>query len=305
MNRRRLCHPFQILSILALSAVVGCGGGTGATGFAARDSAGIRVVENGTPATGVRAWHVSSDPEVDIGVLEGAPEYQLFRVFSAVRLSNGHIVVANSGTRELRFYDTAGRYLRSAGRQGDGPGEFRSLGRILRLAGDTLVVYDSNLRRLTWFSEDGALLRSAAVGGGDAGTIPIVSGAFGDGSMLASAAVVFRPGANPHGVSRDSTRYFRLAADGTLSDTLGSFLTAERYVGGDEQVFYVTSLPFGLTPASATADDGFYYGTGRDPEVGAYDAAGRLTRLVRWGEPGRPVTKHDVDAEKAHQLAEA
>lgn len=306
MSRFSWLSPACLLLLVTIPLVqAGCGGGRGAEeAFAVRDSAGVKIAENGASADGVGLWQVSSDPVLDIGALEGAPEYQLFRVFSAARLTNEHIVVANSGTHELRFYDVAGRHLRSVGREGDGPGEFRALGRILRLAGDTLVVYDSNLRRLSWFSPEGRFLRSASVGG-DAAIIPLVTGAFDDNSLLAHAGVVFRPGANPTGVSRDSTRYFRVASDGALSDTLGSFLTPERYVGGDERMFYVTALPFGLTPTAATAGNGFFYGTGRDPEVGVYDEAGRLTRLVRWREPGRPVTTQDVDAEKAHQLAEA
>lgn len=288
-----------VLLVVSLEACSG-DGGVVSRGFVTRDSAGVRIAENGgAPAGG---WNVAADPLVDIGVLDGAPEYQLFRVRDAVRLSDGRIVVANSGTFELRFYDQDGRYLETTGRRGDGPGEFRSVGRLLRAKGDTLGVYDSGLRRLSWFSPRGDFVRSVSVG--DAAVVPFVRGLFDDGSMFATAAIVFRPGATPNGVTLDSTTYLHVSRTGTL-DTLGLFRATDRYVGSDEQVFYVTSLPFGLNPASAVASDHFYYGSGQAPEVGLYDEAGHLTRLVRWREAARPVTSEDVEAAKARQLEEA
>jgi hypothetical protein len=298
-------RPHLALALLAAWPLVGCGGGADVHALVMRDSAGIRIVDNGAVAMSARdEWQVSAEPAVDIGVLEGAPEYQLFRVRDAVRLSDGRIVLVNSGTYELRFYDGDGRYLQTVGREGDGPGEFRSMGRLLPVRGDTLGVYDSGLRRLTWFSPRGAFLRSVSLGGGDVAVIPFVRGVFEDGAMLGTAAIVFRPGTIPNGVVRDSTAYLRVARDGTL-DTLGLFPTTERYVGNDQRVFYVTTLPFGLTPASAVAADRFYYGTGRRPEVDLYDESGGLTRVVRWQQAARPVTPKDVEAAKARQMEDA
>ena len=76
-------------------------------------------------------WRVAAEPTVDIGVLDGAPEYQLFRVRAALTLSDGRIVVSNSGTQQLRLYDPQGRYLVTAGGPGEGPGEFARLGQLL------------------------------------------------------------------------------------------------------------------------------------------------------------------------------
>src|SRR5687768_1740535 len=76
-----------------------------------RDSAGIRIVEH--PAgyeAGLPVWDARGEPVVDIGGGED-PEQDLDLVRGAVRLSDGRIVVANTGSGELRVFDRAGRFL--------------------------------------------------------------------------------------------------------------------------------------------------------------------------------------------------
>ncbi|MEJ2678270.1 MAG: hypothetical protein P8174_04235, partial [Gemmatimonadota bacterium] len=303
MNRAWLRDSIRTLSVCALAGTVGCGSDTAAAGYAVRDSAGIRVVENGAAdAPGLAEWRIAAAPTVDVGVLEGAPEYQLFRVSGAERLSDGRLVVANTGTQELRFYDAQGRYLKSVGREGDGPGEFRMGFGLMRLRGDTLAVFDWSLRRISWFAPDGVFVRSAAVAERDAGTFPIVRGAFADGSFFALAGPVFRPGEVPKGSFQRDTRYFRVGPEGAVADTLGSFPGPEEYNGQEGGGFFVTSLPLGAAPAYAVAGERFWFGDGRHARVGTYDETGRLRALVRWQQAARPVTSRDVEAEKARRL---
>ena len=67
-----------------------------------RDSAGIRIVENAKPPAGSRVWQVASEPAVSIGEQEGEDPYMLHQVWDATKLSDGRIVVANSGDGQLR-----------------------------------------------------------------------------------------------------------------------------------------------------------------------------------------------------------
>ncbi len=70
-----------------------------------RDSAGVRIVENTTPLWQPgQEWRLSPEPVVDIGSVSAGEEYELFQVWSPVRLSNGSIVVVNGSSQELRFY---------------------------------------------------------------------------------------------------------------------------------------------------------------------------------------------------------
>jgi hypothetical protein len=92
---------------------------------------------------------LAEQPEVAIGARKGETPYQLSGVSDATRQAEGTIVVADCQSGELRFFDIAGRSLRSVGRRGKGPGEFAFLRRILPLGGDTLAAHDGIRVRIT------------------------------------------------------------------------------------------------------------------------------------------------------------
>ncbi|MBA3557790.1 MAG: hypothetical protein H0W30_04235 [Gemmatimonadaceae bacterium] len=149
--------------MLHVAILVACAGEAKAPAGSAtvRDSAGIQIVENVSPKwTVAERWTVADTPALKIGEAEGDTNYQLFRANDAVRLSDGRIVVANSGTHQLRFYDRDGRYLHSIGRRGGGPSEFENLGFLARFGGDSLLIYDFNGRRVSVFTSDGGFVRS-------------------------------------------------------------------------------------------------------------------------------------------------
>ncbi|MDX1394917.1 MAG: hypothetical protein R3195_11010 [Gemmatimonadota bacterium] len=147
------------LAFAALGATAGCtepdAGGAGA---AVRDSAGIRIVENVT-ATAARC-SVSAAPTLDIGMIEGPQEYQLYRVFDAATLSDGRIAVVNQGSDEIRVYSPDGIFQHSFGSQGEGPGEFRQVFRVWLGAADTLIVGDYRPYRFSFFTPEGEYIRS-------------------------------------------------------------------------------------------------------------------------------------------------
>src|SRR5688572_24674597 len=118
----------RILVLALCSVALACAGEAPAdSAVEVIDSAGVRIVMNAAPDSAVPAFRISAEPLAEIGVTEGPPEYQLFRVASGRRQSDGTIVIANGGTMELRFYDAAGTHIRSVGREGEGPGEFKSI----------------------------------------------------------------------------------------------------------------------------------------------------------------------------------
>lgn len=61
-------------------------------------------------------WRISAAPEVTIGDRPNDTSHLLFRVGGVARLPDGRIAIANSGTREVRFYDEGGDLLASIGR---------------------------------------------------------------------------------------------------------------------------------------------------------------------------------------------
>jgi hypothetical protein len=62
----------------------------------------------------------------------------------------------------LRFFDPAGRLVRSVGRQGNGPGEFGALNGVLRCDGDSLFATDA-AHGVSVFTAAGAFVRGIAL----------------------------------------------------------------------------------------------------------------------------------------------
>jgi hypothetical protein len=69
----------------------------------------------------------------------------------------GEVYVSETRELEIRAYSSDGTLLRSYGREGDGPGEFRSIYGF-GVVGDTVWVSDGELHRTTLFSLDGEVL---------------------------------------------------------------------------------------------------------------------------------------------------
>ncbi len=143
-------------------------------------------------------WRLSEQPTVTLGAGATA-EHEFHRIAGAVRLPNGEIAVANEGTREVRYFRTDGTYLRAFGRQGEGPGEFQSMARLIRF-GDTLAIHDSRTRRLTVFRGD-SLLDTRMVRSSNAIRSFSIYGRLPDGRWVAVTGVSPQFSAQPY---RDS-----------------------------------------------------------------------------------------------------
>lgn len=72
---------------------------------------------------------------------------------------DGSVYVSQPREQVVKVYSAAGRYLRSIGREGAGPGEFDSPG-ALGWRGDTLWVADPAQTRISLFRPDGTFLRA-------------------------------------------------------------------------------------------------------------------------------------------------
>ncbi len=107
-------------------------------------------------------WTLGETPLVQIGVLEGEEAYQLHDVTSATRLPDGRIVVANDGSRELRFFGSDGRFILARGGPGEGPGEYRVLDRVRMGGADSLLVFDTYQRRTSVLDPTTGEYRGAA-----------------------------------------------------------------------------------------------------------------------------------------------
>jgi hypothetical protein len=150
------------------------------------------------PVSTTPEWRLSESPTLTIGT-EGAAETEFHGVAGAVRLGNGEIAVADGGTNQVRFFSPGAEYLRAFGREGDGPGEFRSMGRLIRF-GDTLAIHSFRSDRLTIFTGD-RLLDTRVVRSPGAGHRFTITNRLPDGRWVAVTSISPRFAALPY---RDS-----------------------------------------------------------------------------------------------------
>jgi hypothetical protein len=268
------------VGMLALAACTG-NGPTG-TDAVVTDSAGVRVVVNPrSPATLPSEWRLQDPPVLEIGVVDGPREYQLFQVQSGTVLSDGTVVVAEGSSREIRYYDNSGRHLRSAGRLGDGPGEFQSAVLIGAFGADSLLIWDLQLRRASVFDRSGTFVRSFVPASGGDLTQPVLAGVLFDGMLIVRHQPVYSPGVSSPGVNRPEVVVYVAGSDGTLETRLGEFPGSEALVATTGLGPMVTDVTFGrglhlsaVSDRVAVANDDAY-------SVRIYDGRGRLLHVVR------------------------
>ena len=289
MTRSRTVH-LMALVLLWLSATLSssCADADRTSDSATvRDSAGIQIVESASAMWEVgQEWRLSPEPTLTIGVIDGAEEYQLFRAASAVRLATGEIVVANSGTYELRFYDSSGGFLRKVGREGEGPGEYRLLRAVWRHGTDSLIVPDPLNRRVNVLTGDGEFVRSFSLGA----DLVVPLGLLSEGTFLCMMRERPAEGERPEGLVRSHMYYARYDVDGGLLDTLVRRPGDEGYYGGTENMSFSLAPPFGRRTQVTAGGDRWYYGSSDVWEIERYSADGTLTQLIRRREPNRPIT---------------
>lgn len=302
---------------VGLLLLAGCGGTAAAGALATRvDSAGVTIITN-TDASwrAGDGWQISAEPVLEIGPREDDdPRYDFLRVFGGSVLPDGGVVVVASASREIRVFDADGQWVRTIGRDGEGPGELRGPGMMTR-AGDTLYVPDGQLGRLNAFLTDGTFLGSWRYPSVEGSGRLAPTHRLADGSWIASGSVLFGGGMPPEGLIRPPIKYFHLSAD--LTAVLDSTFEAP----GDEVVMMRTTSsaggsgvrtmvffappPLGRSFAATAAGTTITWGDNAAPELRTLAPDGTLQRILRWHAPAVPVDAQVLDRAKRAALARA
>jgi hypothetical protein len=201
----------------------------------------------------------------------------LFRVGSGTVLRDGSILIANSGTSEARLYDNAGRYLRTFGRPGEGPGEFRGVSLTGVLAGDSLLLFDGPQNRFSIFTLAGEFVRTISARTEGSFGSPMVHGLLANRRILMSPFTIPTPPAQPSVVRRPVPVVW-LGVDGGGITPFGEFPGIQAFqgqgVGGMPLVFGRGLHVDARGDRIAVANDDTY-------SIRIYDAAGKLLHVVR------------------------
>jgi hypothetical protein len=253
-----------------------------------RDSAGVQIVLNhGAPLWREPDRWVLSET-LRIGVPDGEPEYMFGHIDDMGILSDGRIVVADRMAQHLRFFLPDGRWEKTVGRPGSGPGEF-GMGSLQVLVGpgDTLLVIDTGNERANKIAPDGTWLDSFL-------SSPEEGWMFRDWDYSPTGRIVSHMSRVP-GMEESESDTLDLVVvrnlGGAPEDTVG-VVAASRIVrvSGSLREFFLYA---GEPAVSLCPDNSLVTGRGDIYEIKRYDSAGNLEQIVRLDRPNPPITVSD------------
>lgn len=268
------------------------------------------------PAGGQEPEAWTLEAVVTIGGANASDEHYIFDQVTDAALTgrgNGNLVVLDVRGRRVLEYDEGGQWVRTWGRAGAGPGEFRFATAVTAGAGDSLWVFDTG--RVTVFPADGGAVR----------TIPTSARTFGR-ARLGEGAIIrtFTPALMRVGATtQDATAGFagqpvvhlgRIDMDGAVRDTIWAGPMPQRVdvtvESGNNVYFTHATEQF----ATMMHWDQLRDGSLVIADTSAYilriiSPAGRVLHTFGPHEPGRPVTAADrvraLEALQAEQEARA
>lgn len=297
MRRRRRLLPAALVA--AVSVTPACGAERAEPpAREVRDSAGVEVVVSRRARWDSGAgWRLAEEPRVRVGSAAGDAGQPLSRVVGAVRTPDGRIAVADGGANRLRFFGPDGRFLRAAGGEGEGPGEFRHLRDLRRCRPDALHAFD-----IGWdyevFDLSGGHVRSGSVR--TPGEIPspydLACNAGGDFAVSGWGMDLSGPRS---GFFRVRSPLWLLPSDDTAR-RLGTWPGAER-LGGEHGS---RPHPFGKRLVFALDGDRLHLGTADRYEIRTLDPDGGLVRILRRPGVDLSLSEERIERYRERRLAE-
>jgi hypothetical protein len=250
------------------------------------------VIESSAPLWSAGHGRVLADsPTVDIGGNTA--------VITALRLSDGRIVVAEAEPVGLRYFGADGRPLYDVGSAADGPEALRGIQQISLGRADTVAVFDVVQGALVLVDPNGGLggrirIHPELTPRGANGFLP--KGLAPDGRYLLQTDETAYPFPAPAGsVVVDSTRIYWLDRDATLTDSTPRLFEGESFgFGATSPSGRITVLPLAVPLGPmlrvASGASGVWFGDGATWELRHADPHGHVDQLVRLGAPAVPLT---------------
>lgn len=264
---------------VAVGAAAGACAGEGSAGpaYVVHDSAGVRIVEAGSPGA-LEPWR-RPGPEPLFRTGWEATDPQWGDLASGALLSNGRAAVADRASAEIAWLGADGQVERVAGGPGGGPGELGPVFGVLVVGHDTVVVQELFGGRTTLFHE-GALVRTLGAQG---------------------------PFPSREAVAVDAEGMLLLAGmpDSFVPDFPDPWLQLPLYrldleTGAPETVAHVDFAqnrdlvgynPFAAAGHSTAWVHGFVFGRGNEPQLTWMDLQGQVTQRFRWEADDVPFTE--------------
>lgn len=238
----------------------------------------------------------------------GQDSVNFFADVADVLLRDDRVYVADGGLRRIVTFDRAtGQVTATAGRRGQGPGEFRFLNWLDDCGGDTIFTSDSGLNRVSVFSPDLDHLRTfrlpsqrnlAAIQ--CAGPDTFVAITRNPDPMLS-----LNRGIPTETTWRATHDIVLFEPDGSLPKVLGTFLGEERYREATRRGYSDYLHFWGLRTVFDSSPQGFVVGTGDTSSLVRYDMVGTVLDTLTLGEGRVAVSQADINARVRDRIQRA
>jgi hypothetical protein len=232
------------------------------------------------------------EPEVSIGGLEGADEYVFGQPHAIAVAPDGVMFVLDTQVPILRAYSPDGTHLRDVGREGDGPGEYRSPDGVAVLPDGRILVRDPPNSRIAVFSALGEYLNQWHLSGGFNTDRRFYVDASGNSYVTA----LLERGVGPWDWRFGLIRY---SPQGSIMDTVQAPTWAYDYpqvTASRENSRSVRRVPFSASVAWSFSSQGYMVGgLSTQYRIGLFRSEGPILRVERdWAPiPVLPEEAHE------------
>jgi hypothetical protein len=234
---------------------------------------------------------ISTEPVFTLGGPEVTGPAQFSNIRSVIVDAGRNLWVADGASNQVRVFRADGAHVKTFGRIGDGPGEFRRIRLLGHFATDSVAVWDDATSRLTVYSPSGEVARTVSTWSGE-DLQPRAFGIFGDGTVLiVEARLLSADSLVPGTAWQDTLRLMRLNATAATRDELALVPGVSWVWNGRAQL----ALPFSASASYVVREDEVHIVSGPDfrIQVSSEELPGRIYGVER---PRRPITTESREA---------
>lgn len=225
----------------------------------------------------------------------------------ARKAGDGCFYIPDSGNCRIAVFDRTGRYQRSIGRAGDGPGEFRSV-RIMSIRDGTIHAHDYRTGRVTLYGTDGGLIGHYPVSRRRVDLLDLAP--VGEDRLV---SVFGRTDRDSRGQEQLIVGFCVLEASGdTLAnremEPVPGAIVRPDVIDGLSVTAYVRRAFASRPMAFFSPAHGVLYSSGTEPELTWYGLDGNVLRRIWIDIPPPPVTESEramIDARHEREMKDA
>ncbi len=210
------------------------------------------------------------------------------------------VVIADGLSSDLRVFTLDGEYRRSIGRKGAGPGEFRAIRSLWRVAPDRLAVWDIQLARVTVFDDAGGFTRSFPIDlKAYQSTRPTFVGPLPNGALVMRDRPDVRDQTGLRdGLRREPIRLLYVDSMGYLSHTIRTVDGAEEWFQNRDGGWGYSQPIFGEDFFAVTMGSEILVGVNDGSDLRRITSEGKMVVGQRMHLQPSPATDRQIESER-------